>query len=83
MLWGRGTPPRRLKVSLPGVYDLRLAERTSTKSVRWRDGVKPIGELHGRLMELARERGVAQGRKLRGEWCPLSLTGPTLVSCRL
>lgn len=27
--------------------------------------VNPIGKLHGRLMELARERGVAQGRKLR------------------
>ncbi len=28
-------------------------------------GPEVIGELHGRLMELARERGVVQGRKMR------------------
>jgi IS5 family transposase len=29
------------------------------------DGPEVIGELHERLMELARERGVVQGRKMR------------------
>ena len=28
-------------------------------------GPEVIGKLHGRLMELARERGVVQGRKMR------------------
>ena len=45
-------------------------------------GPEVIGKLHGRLMELARERGVVQGRKMRVDttwWRRISTIRPIAV----